>query len=91
MAAQKKQGWTDYETNMMGTSDLIQNLAQAYGERRIIDCCIDFLNGMDRAHDKKVMTGVFRVFALDCVKRDLSFYIKEKAIKPQAGANLIIA
>jgi len=46
---------------------------------------------MDRAHDKKVMTGVFRVFALDCVKRDLSFYIKEKAIKPQAGANLIIA
>lgn len=37
------------------------------------------------------METVFRVFALDCVKRDLSFYVREKAIKPVAGANLIIA
>ena len=37
------------------------------------------------------METVFRVFALDCVKRDLAFYVKEKAIKPQAAANLIIA
>lgn len=37
------------------------------------------------------METVFRVFALDCVKRDLSFYVREKAIKPTAGANLIIA
>ena len=91
MTSQKKQGMTDYEVNMYGTSNLIQDLAWAYGERRVIDSCIDWLNGIDRAHDKKVMTGVFRVFALDCIKRDLSFYIKEKAIKPSAGANLIIA
>ena len=34
---------------------------------------------------------VFRVFAIDCVKRDLGFYVREKAIKPQAAANLAIA
>ena len=37
MAALKKQGMTDYEVNMMGTSELIQGLAESYGERRIID------------------------------------------------------
>jgi hypothetical protein len=87
----KKGGMTDYEVNMMGTSELIQDLAMAYAERRMIDCCIDWLAGIEAAHDKKVMEAVFRVAALDCIKRDLGFYIKEKAIKPQAGANLIIA
>ena len=37
------------------------------------------------------MAIVFRVFAIDCVKRELGFYVKEKAIKPQAAANLLIA
>ena len=91
MATLKKQGMSDYDINMMATSDLIQNLAQAYSERRAFDCCIDFLADTKQAHDKKVMTAVFRVFALDCIKRDLSFYVTEKAIKPQAGANLLIA
>jgi acyl-CoA oxidase len=87
----KKQGKSPYEVNMMGTSNLIQDLAMAYGERRMIDSCLDFLGGLDSAQDRKVMECVFRVAAIDCVKRDLSFYISEKAIKPQAGANLLIA
>lgn len=90
-AAQKKAGMTAYETAMMGTSNLIQDLALAYGERRTIDTCVDFAASLDRAHDRKVMTSVFRVFALDCIKRDLGFYVSQKAIKPQAGANLIVA
>ena len=91
MAALKKAGASDYEINMMGTSNLIQDLAQAYGERRMLDSCIDFLASIQKPHDRKVMDAVFRVFALDAVKRDLSFYIREKAIKPQAGSNLLIA
>ena len=91
MAALKKSGMTDYEVNMMGTSELIQGLAEAYGESRVIDCCIEFSAKITRPHDKKAMDSVFRVFALDCVKRDLSFYVREKAIKPSAAANLIIA
>ena len=75
---------------MMGTSDLIQDLAQAYGERRMIDSCIDFLGTLD-GENRRVMEVVFRVFAIDCVKRDLGFYVREKAIKPMAAANLAIA
>ena len=90
MAALKQQGMTDYEVAMMGTSDLIQDLAQAYGERRIIDYCIDFL-GTLAGENRRVMEAVFRVFAIDCVKRDIGFYVREKAIKPQAAANLAIA
>jgi len=71
-----------YDVNMLATSDLIQGLAMAYAERRAVDCCIDFLNGISAAHDKNVMSAVFRVFAVDSIKRDLSFYIQEKAIKP---------
>lgn len=37
------------------------------------------------------METVFRVFGLECLKRDLGWYVKEKVIKPQAGAKLIIA
>ena len=91
MASLKKSGMTDYEINMMGTSDLIQDLAQAYGERRIIDSCIDFLADTQGAKEKKLMETVFRVFGVDCVKRELAFYVKMGAIKPQAGANLLIA
>lgn len=90
MAKLQKSGMTAYEVNMMGTSDLIQNLAQSYGERRMLDSCIDFLATLS-GQNKKIMEVVFRVFAIDCVKRDLSFYIKEKAIKATAAANLIIA
>ena len=35
------------------------------------------------------MDTVFRVFAIDCIKRDLSFYVREKAISATGAANLI--
>ena len=91
MADLKKKGATDYEINMMGTSNLIQDLAQVYGERRIVDSCIDFLTTIKTPLDRKVMDCVFRVFGLDCIKRDLSFYITEQAISPKAASNMLIA
>jgi len=90
-AALEKNGVSAYDIGMMRTSNFIQDLAQAYGERCIIDCCIDWLASIKAVHDKKVMETVFRVFGLDCLKRDLGWYVKEKVVKPQAGANLIIA
>ena len=91
MASLKQSGMSDYDVNMMGTSELIQDLAQVYGERRMFDSCIDWLATIPSAQDRKKMETVFRVAALDCIKRDLSFYVKEKAIKPTAASNLIIA
>lgn len=81
MVSLKKSGMTDYEVNMMGTSDLIQDLAQAYGERRAIDTCIDFLAETQGIKERKLMETVFRVFGADCIKRDLAFYVKMGAIK----------
>lgn len=89
--ALRKQGVSAYDVSMMHTSNLIQDLAQTYGDRRMLDACIDWVNSISAAHDKKVMQGVFRVSAIDVVKRDLAWYVKEKAIKPAAAANLIIA
>ena len=86
-----KEGVSGYDVNMLRTSNLIQDLAQAYGERRTIDCCIDWLATLTSAADKKAMETVFRVFAIECVVRDIAFYVTEGAAKPQAGANLIIA
>ena len=91
MVSLKQSGMTDYEVNMMGTSELIQDLAQVYGERRTLDACIDFLAETQGIKEKKLMETVFRVFGVDCIKRELAFYVKMGAIKPQAGANLLIA
>ena len=87
----RKKGVSAYDVNMMHTSNLIQDLAQAYGERRMVDCCIEWLATVSRANDRKVMEGVFRVSALEVIKKDLGWYIKEKAMKPQAAANVVIA
>lgn len=89
--ALRKKGVSPYDVSMMNTSNLIQDLAQVYGERRMVDSCIEWLSSITTAYDKKVMNAVFRVAAIDVVKRDLGWFIKEKAIKPQAAANLMIA
>lgn len=89
--ALRKQGVSAYDVGMMHTSLLIQDLAQAYGESRMLDSCIDWVSKISPAHDKKVMSGVFRVSAIDAIKKDLAWYVKEKAIKPAAAANLIVA
>ena len=79
-----------YDISMYHTSDLIQDLALAYGERRMIDACLVFLSELS-AESKKTMETVFRVFAIDCVKRDLGMYISNGAISQKGAANLLIA
>jgi len=80
-----------YDISMYHTSDLIQDLALAYGERFTLDTCIKFLDELTDTGSKKVMETVFRVYAIDCIKRDLGFYVREGAVSPKAGANLLIA
>ena len=80
-----------YDISMYHTSDLIQDLAMAYGERRMIDSCVVFLSELTTTKTRKMMENVFRVFAIDCVKRDLGFYVAEGAISQKGAANLLIA
>lgn len=45
----RKEGVSAYDVSMMHTSNLIQDLSQVYGERRMVDCCIDWLNSISGA------------------------------------------
>lgn len=75
---------------MFHTSDLIQDTSLAYGERRMLDECVVFLSQISGA-TKPLLEKVFRVFAIDCIKRDLGFYVSEGAISQKGAVNLLIA
>ena len=90
-AALKKQGKNSYDILMRETSDLMQDLALAYGERMCLESCIDSLPSFKHQGNRKVMELVYRVFAVDAVKRDLGWYLAHGAISKAAGSSLIEA
>lgn len=61
----------------------------AYGERNTLEQAILMLDQLDNEANKKVMEIVFRVFAIDTVKRDMGFYLRHKAVNAGAAKNLI--
>jgi hypothetical protein len=65
-------------------------MALAYGESRCLGQCEEFL-GQITGPTKPLVEKVFRVYAIDCVKRDIGFYISEGAISGKAAHNLLIA
>lgn len=74
---------------MREMSDTIQDLAMAYGERNTIEACSVFLSNLKNTGNKKVMDIVFRVFAIDILKRDLGFYLVNGAVSRGAAKNMI--
>ena len=74
---------------MREMSDTIQDLAMAYGERNTIEACSIFLSNLKNTENKKVMDIVFRVFAIDILKRDLGFYLVNGAVSRGAAKNMI--
>jgi hypothetical protein len=72
---------------MREVSDNMQELAMAYGERNTIESCLMDLSKMKNAANAKVMTAVYRLYALECIRRDLGFYMVEKAISQEAARN----
>jgi hypothetical protein len=47
------------------------------------------LSKLKNAENKKIMAIVFRVFGSDVIKRDLGFYLKNKAVSTVAARALI--
>ena len=68
-------GKSGFEALMFHTSNLVQDLAMAYGERHTLEASLDFLKTIKCKESRKVMTTVFRVFAIDTVKKNLGYYI----------------
>ena len=71
----KSQGKSAYQILMRETSDVMQELAQVYGERHTMEYCMSVLSKIKNADNHQLMTKVFRLFGADCVNRHLSFYI----------------
>ena len=59
---------------MRETSDVMQDLAQIYGERHTLEYCIKRLESLRNKENKELMTKVFRLFGAEIINRDLSFF-----------------
>jgi hypothetical protein len=60
----------------------------AFGERNTIESCIQKINGLKNSENKRVLELVVRLFAVDVILRDLSFYLLNGAISMEAAKTL---
>lgn len=84
----RKAGKTSYEVLMHETSDVMQDLAFAYGERETLEYCIQRLSSLQNAKNKELMSQVFQLFALDVMERDLTHYLIAGVISKEAAASI---
>ena len=87
MGALAKKGKSKYQIMMREVSDSIQDLALAYGERNTIQACVRTLGLIKNVENRKVFSAVIRLFAVECIRRDLGFYMVEKAVSRDAADN----
>lgn len=73
---------------MQETSDVMQDLAQIYGERHTLQYCMQSLGKLKNAENKSLLTKVFRLYAAEIVNRDLSFFQIQGIISQKAVAEL---
>lgn len=85
----KKEGKTSYQILMRETSDVMQELAQVYGERYTMEYCISVLGKIKNADSHQIMTKVFRLFGADCINRELSFYVVQGVLSQAAIEGII--
>jgi acyl-CoA oxidase len=77
-----------YQVLMRETSEVMQNLAMAYGERHTLEHCINTLSKLSCPKNKEVMTRVFTLFGCELVFRDTGFYMIQGIISAQAAIHL---
>ena len=73
---------------MRETSDIMQELAWAYGERQTMEACLRSLWEMKNAENKRIMTTIYKVYGIECIRRDLSWYLIQGVISKAALAKL---
>ena len=84
-----KSGKSSFQVMMFETSDLIQSLALAYGERQTIEQGHAFIASLKNNANKQVITKIFQVFAIDIIKNDLGFFMVRGAISQKAAKHAI--
>lgn len=66
----------------------MQELAYAYGQRLAMESCITALDKIQNPENKKLMTSVFRLYAISEIREDLGFYMMHGVINPNASASM---
>ena len=70
---------------MFESSDAVQNLAQAYGERQALEFCMDSLTSIKCGGVKATFELIYKIFAVDILLRDLGFYLSQGVISQVAA------
>lgn len=86
MTTLKGNGASNYDILMFETSDEIQELALAHGEKLAILHCIDSLEKLSAS--KEVMRNYFLLFAWEVLLRELSLMLLEGWICPKLAGEL---
>lgn len=84
----KGEGKSAYQILMRETSDVMQDLAMAYGERHCLQYCIQTLGKVSNQTNKEVLAKVFRLFGAEIINRDLASYILAGVVSKEAQKNL---
>jgi len=79
---------TPYQALMHETSDVMQDLAQAYGERNCLEYCIANLPKLKNKANLEIMTKVYLLFGAEIINRDLTFYILQGVLSQKALKSL---
>jgi acyl-CoA oxidase len=79
----------NYQVLMRETSDVMQELAQAFGERHTLEFCISQLQNLKTGDNQKVMSTVFRLFACECIYRDSGFYMMQGVLSVAASKAMV--
>lgn len=84
----KQMGKSNYDILMRETSDIMQQVAMAYGERSCLEYCMSTLNQVTNKVNKWLLTMVFKLFAADIVDRELPFFILSGVVNSKASKDL---
>ena len=81
-------GKTVYQVWMSEASNLIQDVARAYGERIIIDACLLSLDHPDALTNKEILYKIYCLNALVIIQRDLAFYLMNNVISNESAESI---
>eukprot|EP01136_Pigoraptor_vietnamica_P012831 Opistho-1_new@53178 len=76
-----------FDVWMYEESDLVQDVARAYSERLAFDTLTDATK-QQPSSNHGVLNKVRSLYALDCVSRDVGFFMSSELVKPSEGEGL---
>jgi len=72
---------------MKGLSDTIQAVAKAYGERTVLEQCIDEINSCDISISR-ILIQVVKLWVVCSLKEDLSFFLIHNLVTEESARKI---